>query len=108
MRCSYCKGTKRVDWGTHGETIECYSCGGTGKETLGEWLSIRIPWWLQVWFTIDWYQYLFYPKNNYQDDVPWHEILVCRLRGHPSGEVYYNPGGFEPDHHCRDCGDEIG
>lgn len=34
--------------------------------------------------------------------------LLCRLRGHPSGEVYYNPGGDEPDHRCKDCGEEIG
>lgn len=34
--------------------------------------------------------------------------LICRLRGHPSGEIYYNPGGLEPDHRCKDCGEEIG
>lgn len=34
--------------------------------------------------------------------------LICRLRGHPNGEIYYNPGGDEPDHRCKDCGEEIG
>lgn len=34
--------------------------------------------------------------------------IYCRLRGHPHGEIYYNPGGSEPDHHCQDCGEEIG
>lgn len=31
----------------------------------------------------------------------------CRIKGH--GKVYfYNPGGMEPDMHCRDCGEDIG
>lgn len=33
--------------------------------------------------------------------------LVCRLRGHPNGQVYYNPGGLEPDDRCVDCGERI-
>lgn len=36
------------------------------------------------------------------------ERLICRWRGHPKGEVYYNPGGDEPDHHCKTCGENIG
>lgn len=32
----------------------------------------------------------------------------CRLRGHPAGVVFYNPGGFEPDMHCINCGDDLG
>jgi hypothetical protein len=35
------------------------------------------------------------------------ERLWCRYRGHPHGEVYYSSGD-EPDHHCNDCGEEIG
>lgn len=34
--------------------------------------------------------------------------LICRIKGHPKGEIYYNPGGFEPDHRCQTCGEEIG
>jgi hypothetical protein len=29
----------------------------------------------------------------------------CRIKGHPNGMVYYNPNGWEPDNHCKDCGD---
>jgi hypothetical protein len=36
------------------------------------------------------------------------ERLICRIKGHPEGEVYYNPGGLEPDHRCKTCGEEIG
>jgi hypothetical protein len=32
----------------------------------------------------------------------------CRLRGHPRGEVFYNPGGYEPNHDCVDCGEDLG
>lgn len=55
----------------------------------------------------DFYQYLF-------SDLEWcdglyHRIKVifCRAKGHPSGPVYYNFNGFEPDNSCKDCGDEI-
>ena len=34
--------------------------------------------------------------------------IYCRLRGHPNGQVFYNPNGYEPDTSCRDCGEEIG
>lgn len=36
------------------------------------------------------------------------ERLICRFRGHPKGEIYWNPGGDEPDHHCSTCGENIG
>jgi len=36
------------------------------------------------------------------------ERLWCRFKGHPKGEVYWNPGGDEPDHHCSTCGENIG
>lgn len=34
--------------------------------------------------------------------------ILCRLRGHPNGQVFYNPNGYEPDTSCKDCGEEIG
>jgi len=34
--------------------------------------------------------------------------LLCRRKGHPCGVVWYNPGGLEPDMHCRNCGDNLG
>lgn len=32
----------------------------------------------------------------------------CRMRGHPNGMIYYNPGGTAPDGRCKDCGEDIG
>jgi hypothetical protein len=34
--------------------------------------------------------------------------LVCRGKGHPDGVIWYNPGGLEPDMHCKNCGDDLG
>lgn len=37
----------------------------------------------------------------------WWIRLKCRIKHHPCGSVYYNPGGCEPDGRCKCCGDEI-
>lgn len=37
-----------------------------------------------------------------------YEAIWCRLRNHPAGLVWYNPNGFEPDMHCKFCGDNLG
>lgn len=41
---------------------------------------------------------------------PWVRIQAvwCRLRGHPDGVWWVNPSGYEPDMHCRNCGDDLG
>ena len=31
----------------------------------------------------------------------------CRFRGHPAGVVWFTQG-YEPDMHCKNCGDDIG
>jgi hypothetical protein len=33
--------------------------------------------------------------------------FICRWNFHPCGSIYYNPGGCEPDGHCKHCGDLI-
>lgn len=38
----------------------------------------------------------------------WARAAVCRLRGHPRGPEWVNPGGLEPDMHCKTCGDDLG
>jgi hypothetical protein len=62
---------------------------------------------LTRWFDADWFRYLFdpYEGRHYKG---WLGILWCRLKGHPNGTVYYNPNGFEPDNHCKDCGEDLG
>lgn len=36
------------------------------------------------------------------------KIIICRIKGHPNGIIYYNPGGWEPNTHCKDCGEDLG
>lgn len=60
------------------------------------------------WFCRYWWQYLLekdkYSRRGYCSK--WRKLL-CRAAGHPEGCWWYNPGGSEPDYHCKDCGDEI-
>lgn len=35
------------------------------------------------------------------------KVIVCRLKGHPNGPIYYTTSGFEPDMRCKDCYDEL-
>lgn len=42
------------------------------------------------------------------DGVSRLRAVRCRILGHPCGTEYYNPRGYEPDMHCRNCGDDLG
>jgi hypothetical protein len=53
------------------------------------------------WFTLSWYKYLFTPWLGFK-------VLFCRIKGHPNGPIYFNPGGLEPNWKCKDCGEDIG
>jgi hypothetical protein len=46
-------------------------------------------------------QYLFAKPFSFR-------ALLCRMRGHRCGVVWYNMSGYEPDMHCRNCGDDLG
>lgn len=51
----------------------------------------------------------FFGRLAYASDKPADLTnFKCRFRGHLSGEIFYNPGGLEPNHHCQDCGEDIG
>lgn len=89
-------------------------------------------WKVLRWFDRGWWAYLFNDLGDVTSakiefeigsriyvyrELPWprlfgfesvFERVVCRAKGHPKGEVFYNPGGYEPDHHCQTCGEEIG
>jgi hypothetical protein len=59
------------------------------------------------------YQYLFRKADNprWRSNnlfIDWINRLKCRFNNHPCGCIFYNPGGYEPDGRCIDCGDEIG
>jgi len=58
------------------------------------------------WFDINWYKYLL-TKRSY-NDIPWISVIWCRIKNHPSGVVWYNPNGLEPDMRCKNCGDNLG
>ena len=38
----------------------------------------------------------------------WASAILCRIRNHPCGVVWYNASGLEPDMHCKNCGDDLG
>lgn len=58
------------------------------------------------WFSLYWYKYLFAkPDDPHYTDF-WKRLL-CRIRGHPYGIIYYNINGIEPNYQCKNCGDEI-
>jgi hypothetical protein len=60
---------------------------------------------MKKWFSKWWWQYLL---ENPAYGTPKLKAFLCRTRGHPSGVWWHNPGGLEPDMHCKDCGDDIG
>lgn len=60
----------------------------------------------------DYLKYLFAKADNprWSSDnliIDWFIRLKCRIKHHPCGSIYYNPGGYEPDGRCKDCGDLI-
>lgn len=53
------------------------------------------------WFTLMWWRYLL------TDCKGWTNFW-CRVRGHPYGVAWYNPGGMEPDMRCNNCDEDLG
>jgi len=59
------------------------------------------------WFSSHWYRYLF---SGFEDCYDFREVIlriICRIKGHPRGMIYFNPSGFEPDYRCKDCFEEL-
>ena len=52
--------------------------------------------WLSFWY----WQYLF------TDCTGW-DNFWCRIKNHPRGVVWYS-SDYEPDMHCKDCGELLG
>jgi len=53
------------------------------------------------WFTKSWWQYLLEKPCNPKK-------FFCRANGHKCGVIYFNPGGYEPNMHCKNCDDDLG
>jgi len=64
-------------------------------------------WPFTKWLSIEWWKYLFAPRNS-NSDLGRIRTAICRVRNHPAGVWWYNPGGIEPNMHCRNCGDDLG
>jgi hypothetical protein len=63
------------------------------------------------WLTKSWWEYLLEPRTHRakcSSDVGWFGTALCRMKGHPAGPRWYNPGGLEPDMRCWHCGDDLG
>lgn len=64
------------------------------------------------WLSRDWWAYLLEKPERNRDGAigrlrDWWTSILCRLKGHPYGVVWFNVGGYEPDMHCKNCGDDL-
>ena len=64
---------------------------------------------LLKWFSISWWKYLFEEKNSRQKNygISRLKMIICKIKNHPNGCIYFNPNGLEPDDHCQDCYEEL-
>lgn len=56
---------------------------------------------ISKWLDPSWYRYIFKPWKGLR-------VMWCRMRGHPCGVVWFNPGGLEPDMTCLNCEEDLG
>lgn len=56
---------------------------------------------MKKWFTLTWWKYLFSGCTGIRN-------LMCRMRGHQYGVVWFNMSGLEPDMRCKNCGEDLG
>jgi hypothetical protein len=53
-----------------------------------------------IWLCVEWYKYLASSSNLVN--------LLCRIRGHPEGVVFYTMDRLEPNYCCKTCGEDLG
>jgi hypothetical protein len=59
-----------------------------------------------IWLKLSWWKYLFAEKA---EDISWPKVIKCRYHGHKGyGVNWYNTSSYEPDMHCKNCGDDLG
>lgn len=61
---------------------------------------------MSKWFDRNWYKYLFSERSC--SDISWISVILCRIKNHPAGVIWYNPNGLEPDMRCKNCKDNLG
>lgn len=59
------------------------------------------------WFSKTWWKYLL-EKPKHPEYCNWWYRILCRLKGHPNGVIFYNISGNEPDMRCKNCYDDLG
>lgn len=67
----------------------------------------RWLWWFWILLDRTMWAYALSPPSGYGDTSRWCAFW-CRWRGHPAGVWFYNPGAYEADMHCKNCGDDLG
>jgi len=53
-------------------------------------------------------KYLKYIFSKKSTDINWVTVILCRLKNHPDGVIWYNLNGLEPDMRCKRCLDNLG
>jgi hypothetical protein len=56
-------------------------------------------------FDIWWWRFIFEKTKNEKLTL---RRIICRIKNHPNGPIYYNAHGLEPDMRCKDCGEDLG
>lgn len=53
-------------------------------------------------------RYLFAKPNN-NNFCNWLTRIICRIKGHPAGVVWYtsDPNSIEPNMKCKTCNDDL-
>ena len=59
---------------------------------------------IRPWDT-EWWRYIL--KSKAEKDILWIRVILCRIRNHPEGPIWYNPYGLEPNMRCKNCYDNL-
>lgn len=99
MKCRYCGGKDIYffDFEPY-----CYNCHMQYTRLSTRVLEIFLS--FILFWTKDnrkWWKYVL-AKNNRTI-----KSIICRMRNHPCGVVWFT-SDYEPDMHCKNCGDDLG
>lgn len=78
----------------------------TTPDAAPERLRTKLVGYFSLLTDVSMWKYALEPPRS-GDYARW-RVILCRFRGHPCGPIYYNPGGYEPDWECQNCGDFLG
>lgn len=96
IRTWWAEGHPLVDRWTHDEKFDLTWVGRAANAYYRYIFWLRWSWWSYV-----------LAKRDQTAWGSWLATAWCRMTNH-RGEIFYNPGGLEPDHRCKGCGETIG